>query len=672
MTRMLETLRQRSANVLRDLYARPVCLFCLLLAANAVFLPYGNFVHDANLYGVQVLNRVDPGRFDNDLYFQYGSQDKFSVFSLAAAPLVAQLGLPAGFFVLYFLGNSLFLFALQRLVRALVKDPIVSTLALLFMAITAMPFGGLSVFHINESFLTPRIAVNALVLLGLERLIAGQPLPALGLMLLAAPLHPLMALPGLLILAVWFGMTHLPWKWSLSLLSLGAAAVVVILFDRPLGLRFLGAMDDTWKDSVERVGPYLFPLDWRVEDWMRIVLSFVMLLGSIRDCIGDVPLRRVLLAMGVVAAAGLVGGVAVCFLPYALPLQGQPYRWLWPLELSLYPLGFRMTQRLWVTQRTTARLAALGLLAYLNASSWDNPLFLLLALSVALFSVLVWRGMSSQPHVSNWTVRAAVCAICLTLPLWTAFKLGLIAAVRHQLCSLLEPVELLMLLAALVDPMCRLALVLGSLICSIRFAAPGWRLITACSGVWATAGLVFFVFPQTRFYADHCTLHGAEERFLAEYLVRWPSTGRVPTIYWPCRNIARIWFELRTNIYFEWPHQIAGNLFSAGTAREGTRRARLVKKFEMERLREERILYAPWLLTQFLTVYRATGSEPAPDVDDLLELCREKQLDLIVIPQEFPGLYAARTGKFFIYDCRGIRANSLEVVQRKGLSSREP
>jgi hypothetical protein len=178
------------------------------------------------------------------------------------------------------------------------------------------------------------------------------------------------------------------------------------------------------------------------------------------------------------------------------------------------------------------------------------------------------------------------------------------------------------------------------------------------------ASLLFVVFPQTRFYADQCRLLGPEERFLAEYLSRVPSPKGVPTIYWPCRHIARIWFELRANMYFEWPHQIAGNLFSAGTAREGSRRAQLVQKFEMERLRDERILYGSRLLTQILKVYRATGDEPAPDVDDLLELCREKQLDLVVIPQEFSGLYAARTGNFFIYDCRTIRASLGQGVSR--------
>src|SRR5579875_2355084 len=203
MMRFLEVLQQRIRAFLSVLASRPLYLFCLLVAANAVALPYSNFVHDANLYGVQVLNRVDPGRFANDLYFQYGSQDKYSVFSQLAAPLAAWLGLSATFLVLYLASNALFLFALQRFVRAIIKDPTVSVLALLFMAVTEIPFGGLRVFHVNEPFLTPRLATNALVLLGLERLLAGRLVQAWGLVLIALPLHPLMAFPGALILAGW-------------------------------------------------------------------------------------------------------------------------------------------------------------------------------------------------------------------------------------------------------------------------------------------------------------------------------------------------------------------------------------------------------------------------------------------------------------------------------------
>ncbi len=657
MTRIFEMLWQRIAELLRDLDARPWSLLCLLIAANAVALPYGNFVHDANLYGVQVLNRVDSGRFDGDLYFQYGSQDRYSLFSLVAAPIVARLGLPVGFFVLYIFSNALLLFALQQFVRALIKDPIISTLALLFMAITPIPFGGLRIFHVNESFLTPRIAANALVLLGLERMLAGRLLQAWSLVLVALPLHPLMAFPGVLILAAWLALKHLRLKWLLGLLSLSALAVAMVLRNRSLGMQFLGAMDDAWKDIVHRSSPYLFPLDWMADDWLRIVLSFAVVLTAIRHWGTGDPVRRLLTAMIGVAAVGLVGTVVACFLPYALPLQGQPYRWLWPLELTLFPLGFLMIRQLWATQYGVARLIALGLLGYLNGFSWDNPEFLLLAASTILFGIVVWRGLSSQPYDPDWKVRAAIFALISSFTLWTALKLGLIAFHWQQLNSLLEPVEMQMLVTALIDPLCRLALLLGSLLLAARFTTPGWRLITACSGAWITACLVFFIFPRSSSYSDDRNPYGADERFVEEYLACHPAPEAAPTIYWPRRNVAFIWFELRANIFFEWPHQLAGNLFSAGTAREGARRAQLVKKFELERLRKERILYAPRIRTRSLQAIHATEDEPAPEVDDLLKLCCEKRLDFVVLPREFPGLYSASNGHFFIYDCRTIRAN---------------
>jgi hypothetical protein len=667
MTCILEELQPRVADLLRALAARPLSLFCLLVAANAVALPYGNLVHDATLYGVQVLNRVYPGHFADDLYFRYGSQDKYSVFSLIAAPLVARLGMPVGFFVLYFLSNALFLFALLRFVRALVPDRFISTLALLFMAVTEMPFGGLGIFHINEPFLTPRIAANALVLLGLERLMAGQPSLAWGLVGTALPLHPLMAFPGILILAAWLGLPRPRWKWAFALLSLGALAGAVVFLNRSLGRQLLGEMDAAWWDSVHRVNLYLFPLDWRADDWLRIALSFVVALESIRQRSNAEPVRRLLIAMSGVAAVGLVGALTACFSPYALPLQGQPYRWLWPLELALYPLGFGTAWRLWAKRRTVARLAALGLLAYLDGASWDKSLLWLFAVGASLFGVIVWRGLSSQPRVADWPVRAAAFGLALSLSLWTAFNVALMAAFGQQLHSLLEPVEMLMLLADRIDPWCRLALLIGSLVMLARFVAPGWRLPAACSGIWATACLVFFVFPQTRYYAEYCSTHRAEERFVAEHLPRSEEAESTLTVFWPGRNVAFIWFQLRANVFFEFPHQIAGNLFNAGTAREGTRRAQLVKKFEMARLRQERILYSPQQLAQFRSVYGATENEPAPEVGDLLALCREKQLDFVVLPQAFPGLYAASNGKLFLYDCRAIRANFFAPTQQETL-----
>jgi hypothetical protein len=54
----------------------------------------------------------------------------------------------------------------------------------------------------------------------------------------------------------------------------------------------------------------------------------------------------------------------------------------------------------------------------------------------------------------------------------------------------------------------------------------------------------------------------------------------------------------------------------------------------------------------FLTLWPV----PAPTVEDLFRLCREDDLDYVVLEQEFDGLYSASDGRYFIYDCRHVRA----------------
>src|SRR5438270_7254260 len=101
------TWSERAVDALRRLAAHPSCFFCLLLAVNAGARPYAGITHDARLYSIQVLNQLDPSAYSDDLFFRYGSQDQFSIFSRCAAPLVALLGLEPAFFLLYVVCNSL-------------------------------------------------------------------------------------------------------------------------------------------------------------------------------------------------------------------------------------------------------------------------------------------------------------------------------------------------------------------------------------------------------------------------------------------------------------------------------------------------------------------------------------------------------------------------------------
>src|SRR5688572_6594290 len=117
-----QTWTARASDALRAVAARPWSLFALLLVLNAAARPYLGIVHDARLYSAQVLNQLDAGCYADDLFFRYGSQDQFSLFSRLAAPLAGLLGVEMSFFVLYLVFNTLFLLALKRFIERLIDD----------------------------------------------------------------------------------------------------------------------------------------------------------------------------------------------------------------------------------------------------------------------------------------------------------------------------------------------------------------------------------------------------------------------------------------------------------------------------------------------------------------------------------------------------------------------
>ena len=204
MTLSIEGLVEDLETRLGRLAADPVTLVCLLLAANALVEPYRGLDHDSRLYAVQILERIHPGSFAGDLYLRYGSQDRYSVFTVLMAPLVQLGGIHVTFFCVYLASKALLFWSLLRLTRVLISSNLALILALIHLAIVPVAFGGNEIFHVNESFLTPRLSSCALVLLALERMLAGR-IVVVGLLLLGSlVLHPLMAVGGILTAGLWW------------------------------------------------------------------------------------------------------------------------------------------------------------------------------------------------------------------------------------------------------------------------------------------------------------------------------------------------------------------------------------------------------------------------------------------------------------------------------------
>ena len=106
---------------------------------------------------------------------------------------------------------------MQRFVRALLPDPLLSSLTLVFLVATPIPYGGIGSFHVMECFLTPRVPATALVLFALEPLPRGRCLLALLLLAAGCLIHPLMAFGALLVLGLVVAMRflNLPLFYSL-------------------------------------------------------------------------------------------------------------------------------------------------------------------------------------------------------------------------------------------------------------------------------------------------------------------------------------------------------------------------------------------------------------------------------------------------------------------------
>ena len=113
----------------------------VLLALHSVIWPYRGIVHDATLYALQALNTARDGKFAHDLFFAFGSQDSFSIFSSVMGPLVSLLGLKNAFWLGYMASSALLFYAEVRLVRSLIDDRNLANLGLVALATVSLPYG---------------------------------------------------------------------------------------------------------------------------------------------------------------------------------------------------------------------------------------------------------------------------------------------------------------------------------------------------------------------------------------------------------------------------------------------------------------------------------------------------------------------------------------------------
>jgi hypothetical protein len=650
MAAPLPSWSSHAADAIRQLADRPWTLFLLLLAVNTIARPCSITAHDARLYSLQALNQAEHGAYGDDVFLRFGSQDQFSLFSRTVGPLVEVMGLRLTFFVLYVVFNTLFVFALFRLARALIDDGLIATLALVYLVAAPLNYGGGDIFTVHEQFFTPRVVGTTFTLFALERLLRGRYLAAAGLLLVGLLMHPLMAFGGVLIWAGFVCCTLLSSRVFAWLVIGSVFALVMLLLAETLtAVSLFGLMGADWHHSIRMAVGYNYPDTWRLKDWLNIAVSLALPAIACVELYRDDPVRRrFCLIVTLAGIAGLAVHMAASYLPYALLFQGQPYRVLWILKVVQVPLGFALIARWSEAPALAAKLAALALVAFFCVIHYIAQELKIFALAIP--ASLLWSRFGS-PSAAGWwhgTARGFVLGAIG----WMAYRWQFFIDQRDLIAQHFDLNELV--LFDLVSPIFLIAGVVAAATCWLRspasFSALRW---SAAAIALATPLALFATETSPAFQRDH-TRHGRDMAFVRAFIQeRDAGQSRHPSVYCPLNRADLLWIDAKATSYFS-ILQTAGVMFNRQTAQEIDRRIALVNTFEMAQQRRDEVFPDEAKRLGMANLFKLDFNCPEPTQDDLVRLCQEPGLDYVVIPQEFPGLYSASNGRLFVYECYKI------------------
>jgi hypothetical protein len=617
----------------------------LLLVAMAWLLahPWTGLWHDGRLYAVQALRRLHPENFQHDLYFLYGSQDAFTLFSPLFAACIAAFGVQGAGLLLYLAGSALWLAASAFLLSAFLRG-LPFWLAMLCVVLLPTDYGPVAgIFTLGEPYPTPRIFAEALGMLALAVMVRGRWRWGLLPLALGFLLHPLMsagaALVGLLYLSAgrWRAV-GLAVAGAAALLAAGAAAGISP-FDR-----ILLTMDGEWLALVAKMAPMVTWEGWHAERWLsRTAVAFSLVLAA--ACLARGRAARLLACLAAAGAIGLLASWAGTGLVHNLLLiQAQPWRVWWLLQWGAWAALAWLLASYWPRGGVVRLLLLVLVVATLTRNSIGG------ALAVLAAPALCWQVRRPVPlQLAPGTQRMLTVLVLAIGTVWLAEVLkeatdsGALApqaiedtAARIWGWTLLRSGALAVAGA-------------GMLLWLWRWLAdprPG-RYLLACLAALAGLALALLWRIAPPDFA-HPMSEQARHAVQAAFQPLVPATA---AMYWE-NDVRGSWFLMQRSSYVS-SVQLAGAAFNRGTALEGARRlARLQHLGVPDAVREHEVREAK----------RRIAALPQPSLSALQYVCADPALDFVVLTRWFgQGIIArvndAASGRsYFLYDCSRLRA----------------
>jgi hypothetical protein len=615
---------------------RNAALALLLFVVWLILHRYRGLDNDAQIYALQALVRLHPA-LGTDLYFQHTSQDAYTVFSPLYASVINLLDLPSAALLLTVLCIVWFLLAAWMLARDLCGRDM-AWLSVGALIILPGAYGGSGIFHFSDLFLTARLPAQAMVVTALALHFRGWKRLSLSIAIGALFIHPLMALPGLLLLIC----VSLPRNTALLGAAGGISATLVgaLVAQRVTGAaQSLTVMDPAWLEVVRERSQFLFLNLWSVADWKLNIQPFVSLVITML-VVPDVRIHKLCVGAIIVGLAGLaVALVAGCVAPVAILVQGQAWRWVWVTDFVCILLLAPTVLRVWRDEKCGPLCSILIILGW-TFSVVDS----FTCVSIAL---LLWLA---RPYIAD---RAA------PYMRWAGYALGVVIAA--WIAVLCWPILTSASVASGHQP-----LALAKLSGVARLGIPAvmltgllwhWLRITR-SRLWlTTTAVVLLVSAVYISPKSFDAFSKAGSPALAEEFADWrkiipPSSS----VYLADRydTGAFIWFALDRPNYLS-PDQSAGVVFSRPTALEIRRRSQVVLPLENPYWKVRSSLRETSKPTDKDSDYRPLTAK------SLVGVCSDPQLGFVIAKEQvgFDPVTHTRSGEWKdwnLYDCRRVRS----------------
>ena len=275
---------------------------------------------------MQAIARIHP-YFAADVMLSGTSQDSFTLFSPLYAALIQVFGIIGASTLLFALCTAGYLLAAWLIVRRLFDSP-TAYLTVAVLICVSSDYGAWSIFHCLEDFLTARSLAEACVAGAIAAYYWQRSWLAAGLIVTGMLIHPIMALPGLLLLlCVIVPIRVAAMAAAMGLATLAFASLAAVHGFAPMAS--FKPMDPMWLEVVEERSMFLFLKDWRVVDW-EAQLRPLLFLAVAQAVIADAKIRKLCWAAGLVGLSGLaLAAVPDVIGPIPILLQGQAWRWIW-------------------------------------------------------------------------------------------------------------------------------------------------------------------------------------------------------------------------------------------------------------------------------------------------------------------------------------------------------